>query len=104
MNQTICSLLLDNFKAKSTITDKSKQRYCDCFHKCLKVSTATSPFDVENISKEIVGSSLKNAEMWWSSLESQMNNFVQEATRGASTKKKTTDRKKTTSKRGVKKK
>ena len=57
---------------------------------------------VENISKEIVGSSFKNAEMWWSSLENQMNDFVQEATRG--TKKKTTSRKKTTSKRGVKKK
>ena len=56
MNQTICSLLLDNFKAKSTITDKSKQRYCDCFHKCLKFSTATSPFDVENISKAVCDS------------------------------------------------
>jgi len=40
--------------------------------------------------------------MWWSSLENQMNTFVQEATK--STKKKTTNRKKTTSKRGVKKK
>ena len=57
---------------------------------------------VENISKEIVGSSFKNAEMWWSSLENQMNDFVQEATK--STKKKTTNRKKTTSKRAVKKK
>jgi hypothetical protein len=40
--------------------------------------------------------------MWWSSLENQMDEFVQEATKG--TKKKTTNRKKTTSKRGVKKK
>ena len=63
---------------------------------------------VENISKEIVGSSFKNAEMWWSSLESQMNDFVQEATKGnkkkTTNRKKTTGRKKTASKGGIKKK
>lgn len=33
---------------------------------------------VEEMNKKIIGSSVKNAEIWWKSLENHMNNFIDE--------------------------
>ena len=60
---------------------------------------------VDEMNKKIIGSSVKNAENWWKSLEMQMNSFIEETVQNPvkQTGRKT-KRKKSSSKNAVKKK